>query len=884
MFFTSVFDGTSIYLYKMKVVFCPKNPDFRSKYAIMDTHKLPYRRWGLLLLAILVISLPNFGQTPFLRTGQVFQILENTNELQVFSVQPSYNSLNAQTLGTLPAGGLEALAFRRTDNFLYAIGKANNHLYKIGQNAEALDLGHIGLDNTLFYLAGDIGSDGRYFYSVGSDALGMDVHLAKIDLETPGFPTQFVPLNGSGRLADIAIDPIQGTFYGYDQLSANILIINPASGVSSPLHMMAPGNTLYGLYFDAFTDLYGVGQTLNGVVDGFYKIDKATGKEKRLATGPTTTAADMASCPYSVEIKNDVEPRTNLPCTDLIYSCTLVNLTEDALDSVEFLLKLPPGFQVIGVLQNTYGSVIDTSSIPGTVRMLLSSLPPGFHFLKIKMSVGDIPKGNYKTQALVQNLPLLYDLVSRSDFPGEVGFEDSTAFRVNRFDQDSLDFAWLICRGESLVLETTQYGDNILWNNGSTTTNRTVQQGGLYSFTAGSTCEKLVVNHEVTSATCPFTISIEEVFQPDTLFACSDVLFRFIIRNDSGEPRANLSVIDSLPPGFTFVEVLKNPFGGAVKPNLPAQLFCIEGLNLKVGVDTLDIKVHVGDVAPGSYKNRAILSGLPILMGPIRLSDNPFTFQQDSSVLVIQGALSDTIMLQDTLCKNATLTLDASNWGKTFLWDNGQTTATRTITEPGLYQITLFDGCEPAQVYWEVSEGTAINITPIGPFQIHQGESIVLNPGIWNAGQSLDIYWYDPLSSSLSCTDCVPVTGSPLQSTVYGIKVANETCSDSTSILVEVDESRRIYTPNVFSPNDDGENDAFFFQSPDFGLIKVFSVFDRWGNLMVQSTNRTLDDQKLWDGTSRNKAVPAGVYVWRAIIEFIDGREEAFTGNVTLVR
>jgi gliding motility-associated-like protein len=840
-------------------------------------------RW-LLLPVYCCVALALFGQTPFLRTGQAFSILGYVNELQHFSVQAGYNSINTDSLGILPGPIFDAIGYRRTDNLLYGVCSANNHLYRVGQQASTQDVGDVGLDPTLLYLAGDVHPDGRYYYAIGSDLMGTDVHLAITDLETAGFPTQFIPLAGGSRMSDIAFDPADGKLFGFDAANGYLVRINTTTGIMSSMAFFEPGNELGGLYFDAFGDLYGVGSTLFGIVNGFYKMDKLTGKETRLATGPAFIIVDCASCPYSVEIKNAVDPGINLPCTDLTYTFTLVNGSEETLKDLEFRHPIPPGFTYGGVVQNTFGAVVDVTTVPGFIRVPNIELTPGTRKLQVKMQVGDLPKGRIRTQAEVSNLPAAYGLRSISDYPLEPGFEDSTTFLINRFDEDTIGFSWLICYGETLLLQTKDYGNNIKWNNGTTELVKSVTKGGFYSFVAGSTCEQVVVEHDVTSASCPFTIALRLLFEPDTIFACSDVLFRFVVINDSGEPRYNLSIRDSLPPNFSVVEIFNNPVGGVVSLSDPG-VIRIDSMDLSQGSDTIDVLVHIDDVPPGKYNNRAVLGGLPVIMGPIRLSDNPYTLQFDSSMIVVQGPPFDSLYIDTIVCEKTNLVLDAGLWGKSFLWDDGSAEPLRMVDQPGLYVLTLFDGCEPATMFWDVTQGAKISLVPLGPFAIHQGETVAMMPEIINLGDTLAIRWTELLSGTLTCLDCPEVQASPIESTVYGLKVSNEVCSDSISVVVDVDRTRRIYTGNIFSPNEDGQNDVFTLQSPDAGFVKSFQVFDRWGGLQFASGNHAIPAKALaWDGYAGDKLAPPGVYIWVARIQFIDGREEVFRGDVTLVR
>lgn len=846
--------------------------------------KIPYVK-TLMLLTSLGGMVPVLnGQAPFLRTNQVFLVVQNSHDLAEFTVS-GYNTLQITTLGATPAGGIDAIGFRKTDNLLYGINPGNNHLLRLGQSGSMQDLGTAGLDNTLFYLAGDISPDGKYLYTVGSTHAGADVHLAKTDLSNPGFPIQFIPINSGGHLADIAFDPYTNKLFGYDAPSQRVVIINAASGVFNAFPPMESGNSIYGLYFDAFGDLYGYGSTLYGVVDALFRIDKNTGRETRLATGPVTPVVDAAACPYSVAIKSTAEPETTLPCSEVQFNYTIANGSGELLTGIDFEHALPPGFHFAGVVQNPFGVQVDTISVPGSMRLANLTLPTGTRNFSFKVSVGDIDKANYKSQAALRQLPVVYGSKRVSDNTRSAAFEDSTIIRVNRFDEDSLFYSWFLCHGETVELDASAYGSNVLWSTGSKNAVLEVLHGGLYTLEAGSACEHIFVSHDVTSASCPYTISVSHVFVPDTVFPCSAVICRFVLYNDSGEPRANLAFTDTLPSGFSVSKVLKNPFGGALEPGLPANVVSMQGMNMKPGRDTLDILVTVGDMAPGRYNNQGKLYNLPQIMGPVRWSDNPATPAADSSSLYILGTQSDTLFFDEVVCSEVEITLDARKLGKNFLWDDGSMSPTYVVTSPGLYHLTLFDGCTPSDVFWKVAEGTPIEVAPMPPFFIHQGEQVELAPDIFNLGDTLLIAWTDPVGNSLSCLDCLRPLARPLKSTVYGIEVSNGICMDSASVAVQVDDSRRIYAPNVFSPNDDGVNDYFYLQSPDDGLIHSFSVFDRWGNTVFSSGTSVFNViSDGWDGNSRGKAALPGVYIWRAEIEFIDGTRQVFSGDVTVLR
>ncbi len=112
-------------------------------------------------------------------------------------------------------------------------------------------------------------------------------------------------------------------------------------------------------------------------------------------------------------------------------------------------------------------------------------------------------------------------------------------------------------------------------------------------------------------------------------------------------------------------------------------------------------------------------------------------------------------------------------------------------------------------------------------------------------------------------------------------------CSDPTTIEYTLEKSNcgcKVFLPNIFSPNFDGNNDYLAFFS-DCHIDKMeMTIFDRWGGTVFKSER----SDSLWDGTFCNKDMPSGVYIALLKYEFtdLDGlrRQVSFAQDVTLVR
>jgi len=141
------------------------------------------------------------------------------------------------------------------------------------------------------------------------------------------------------------------------------------------------------------------------------------------------------------------------------------------------------------------------------------------------------------------------------------------------------------------------------------------------------------------------------------------------------------------------------------------------------------------------------------------------------------------------------------------------------------------------------------------------------------------------LKPGLSCYDCPQPIATPFETTTYTLTAeAPGGCTDTDSLTILVQKVRDVYVPNVFSPNDDGENDRFtVYGGPEVLEVKL-EVFSRWGELVFRSIGAANDEREGWDGTYKGDLLPSGVYVWRAEILFVDGVMLPYEGDVTLLR
>ncbi len=117
-----------------------------------------------------------------------------------------------------------------------------------------------------------------------------------------------------------------------------------------------------------------------------------------------------------------------------------------------------------------------------------------------------------------------------------------------------------------------------------------------------------------------------------------------------------------------------------------------------------------------------------------------------------------------------------------------------------------------------------------------------------------------------------------------GMEVTNgsDPCDPCSPDDSGIECSLGIHVPTAFSPNGNGNDvneSLMLFVGKDIQSF-VFSVYDRWGNRMVYTTDKTFR----WDGTFNGQPCNAGVYAYTLEVIFIDGTQEMRSGNITLIR
>lgn len=231
------------------------------------------------------------------------------------------------------------------------------------------------------------------------------------------------------------------------------------------------------------------------------------------------------------------------------------------------------------------------------------------------------------------------------------------------------------------------------------------------------------------------------------------------------------------------------------------------------------------------------------------------------------------------ICELEPFELDAGAGFTSYIWSTGDITQTITVISAGTYSVTVTDvnNCSAsASVQVSTVSQYDATITTTEPLCHNEGQITL------QAVHTTDGIWYGTgiIDSTAGIFDTY-VAGIGTHLVIHSIPGA---CGDIDSAYITVIDCselpEHIYVPNIFSPNQDGQNDILYVYGSGIAQFELI-VYNRWGQKIFEST----EFSKGWDGTYKKKLCPPGVYVYLLKYTFLNSTEQhTLSGTITLVR
>jgi gliding motility-associated-like protein len=192
---------------------------------------------------------------------------------------------------------------------------------------------------------------------------------------------------------------------------------------------------------------------------------------------------------------------------------------------------------------------------------------------------------------------------------------------------------------------------------------------------------------------------------------------------------------------------------------------------------------------------------------------------------------------------------------------------------------TNASGCSKVDtVIIEVNPTPSISINVGGSLPLQYGETISL------VASGADFYnWFG--ATDIACDTCTQITLKPQKNTTYCAQgTTKQGCVGTYCTAIEVvNNCSTVYIPTAFSPNGDGNNDAFRVRIPDLCTTNYFKflIFNRLGEKVFESNEL----KNGWDG--KHKEMDQNNEMFAYFLEMkINGKDELITrkGKIVLIK
>ncbi len=268
----------------------------------------------------------------------------------------------------------------------------------------------------------------------------------------------------------------------------------------------------------------------------------------------------------------------------------------------------------------------------------------------------------------------------------------------------------------------------------------------------------------------------------------------------------------------------------------------------------------------------------PMILNPEAFPEESATFyltlESGNCILTdsVTIAIADLVEIEaqgGVICEGERIQLTVKGNASAYLWSpsdlvdnpNSNSPFAAPLSSTEFTVIGARASCTPDTAVVQVEVNPNPEFMLLDRYFFFPGQELQLDATAQGAGT----YDYDWVPSiGLSCDFCPNPTVAIEQTTEYRLTVTNRQtgCSATQTTLIQLLNDcpeTLISVPNAFTPNGDGENDVLMItRSQSIERINSFSIFDRWGELVFE----TSDINATWNGEFRGAQMLPGVYVY----------------------
>jgi gliding motility-associated-like protein len=526
------------------------------------------------------------------------------------------------------------------------------------------------------------------------------------------------------------------------------------------------------------------------------------------------------------------------------------------------------------------------------------------------------------------------------EYDGYCHVRDSINISKVYLSQFSLGSDTTICQGQSIPLSVYAPQAMVQWSDGSTGQSITVNNSGQYW--ASAELQNCVFSDTIqVFVQTPIVIDLG----PDSTICIADTVLLSVesaggpVLWSTGQTDNSIMVNNS---GIYSVQVTDGVC--LIRDTIELEIGVLQSFDL--GNDTIrcgDNSITIGATVPGNYlwSNNAQQNFITITEG------GQYWLQIEKEDCFFSDTINITdVPLPEILTPADTMICPGVEWlvniqqpqVLSYQWQDGATSSSYLIQEPGLYSYTVSNECATLFAELEVQYTPELVLELGADTAFCSGETYVLDVFqeaatnyLWQDGSTessreilnTDLYAVTVSNACENLSDEIDITVMPgdlipsfnkiqvvckdsviiLDATTenaktylwqdgsteavrevlhpgrYYVTITNACLEQNTFIEVSERNCCQVYVPNAFSPNRDGVNDQLeIFSNCELGDFE-FKIFNRFGALVYQ----TSDINQFWDGTVKGQQITQGVYAY--MLRYFDGkRHQIKSGDISIFK
>ncbi|MFK8006679.1 MAG: gliding motility-associated C-terminal domain-containing protein [Saprospiraceae bacterium] len=371
-----------------------------------------------------------------------------------YKFNPSFNFTLIKQLDF----SVNGLAYNPNDNFIYAINESNSQIVRLDKNGDHTNLGFpTGLPGSSYW-AGTFDKNGNMIISGGGDAWVVVLDVSVSPPIVLSAVEKFYSDGASGNpvFGDIAVDPISGICYSFENGSSRLVTIDLNSGAVEKIGTnTSPSSNIFGgLYFDASGELTGIS------LKDIYKINKVTGASTLIGEGlDINTGIDACGCLNKIQFNKSIDSSETCHGDTVIFTFSIINNSDNTFTDIQFADPLHPDLIWLGNPSNTFGGTVEIIPLASDYNLLtineMQILPSTSEFTISALVIGS--SSNFSTiynQAKIEGFTQIWESIIDSNNPLTSDEGDATQVNISPTPSFEMNLQSLEneCEGDPIAL------------------------------------------------------------------------------------------------------------------------------------------------------------------------------------------------------------------------------------------------------------------------------------------------------------------------------------------------------------------------------------------------------------------------------------------------